>query len=75
MVLLQIIDIYSFIVLASVVVSWLQLPADHPVIQLLDRLVEPVLRPIRQVIPPTGGLDFAPIVLLLGLQLLRRLAM
>jgi len=44
--------------------------------RLLDGLIEPVLRPARRLIPPAGGLDFSPLLLLLALfaarELLRR---
>jgi YggT family protein len=67
------IDIYSLIVLAAVVVSWLQLAPTHPLRSTLDRFTEPVLRPIRRVLPPVSGMDLSPLVLLLALWLLGRL--
>lgn len=59
----QIIEIYSWIVLGSVAVSWLRLPQDNPVVQILDTFTEPVLKPIRDLMPDMGGLDFSPMVL------------
>lgn len=38
----------------------------------INRLLEPVLRPIRNVMPATGAIDFSPLVLILGLQILIR---
>ena len=68
------IDLYSLIVLAAVVVSWVQLAPTHPLRTTLDRLTEPLLGPIRRVLPPIGGgLDLSPLVLLIALQLLGRL--
>ena len=72
MLLFKIIDLYTYVVLASVLVSWLQLPPSHPIIRFLDTMVEPVLKPIRQVLPATGGLDFSPMVLIVLLQVLKR---
>ena len=60
---------YTIIVLAQVVVSYF-LPPYNPVRRALDRLVEPVLIPIRRVMPHTGMIDFSPLVLVVGLQLL-----
>ena len=40
----------------------------------LDRLTEPMYRPIRKIMPDFGGIDFSPIVLILGIQILRKLA-
>lgn len=38
----------------------------------INRLLEPVLRPIRNIMPNTGAIDFSPLVLILGLQILTR---
>ena len=73
MLLVQLIDLYSLIVLAAVIVSWVQLPPTHPVATFLTVMTEPLLAPIRRVLPPMGGLDFSPLVLLVGLQFLRGL--
>jgi len=67
------VDLYSVVVLAAVVISWLNMDRRHPLAQLVSRLTEPVLAPIRRVLPPIGGLDFSPMVLLLALRVLRRL--
>ncbi len=75
MLLIRLIDLYSLVVLAAVFISWLRLPPDNPVVRLTDRLTEPLLGPIRKLLPSAGGLDFSPIILLVGLQMLRRLLM
>ena len=41
----------------------------------INRLLEPVLRPIRNIMPATGAIDFSPLVLILGLQVLIRVMM
>jgi YggT family protein len=71
MLLARLIDLYSLIVLAAVIVSWIQLPPYHPVVKLLNTLTEPALAPIRKVIPPMGGLDITPMLLLILLQLIK----
>lgn len=73
MLLRQLLDLYSLIVLVAVVVSWMQLSPAHPVARFVDALTEPVLDPIRRALPPMGGLDFSPMVLLIGLRMLRGL--
>ncbi|MEK6587929.1 MAG: YggT family protein [Chloroflexota bacterium] len=59
------------LVLAHVVVSWVLSPY-HEVRRFLDRIVQPLLYPIRKFVPPVGGIDFSPMVLLIGLDLVRR---
>lgn len=66
-------DVYSLVILASVVLSWVQLPPDNPIVRVVSALTEPLLAPIRRVLPAFGGFDFSPLVLLFALNLLRRL--
>ena len=73
MLLLQFLDLYSLIVLVAVVMSWIQLPPSNPIAQLVRAATEPVLGPIRRALPPTAGLDFSPMILLIGLQMLKRM--
>lgn len=54
-------------------VSWIDLPQDHQIVSVLRRLTEPLLGPLRRILPSAGGLDFSPLVLLLGLRLIRSL--
>ena len=71
MILIQLIDLYSLIVLVAVVMSWLHLPPSNPIAQFVHAVTEPVLGPIRRALPQMGGIDFSPMVLLVGLRLLR----
>ncbi|SFM02083.1 YggT family protein [Marinobacter zhejiangensis] len=65
-----IIKIYFWSVVAIVVVSWIAPQSHHPAIQLVAQITEPVMRPIRNLIPPIGGLDLSPIVVFLLLSVL-----
>ena len=69
----SLIDLYSFVVLAAVIMSWLPVNRRNPLVMMVFRLTEPALAPIRRALPSMGGLDFSPMVLLLGLQLLKQL--
>jgi YggT family protein len=73
MILRVLIDGYSLVVLASVILSWIRLDPDNPIVKVVDALTEPVLAPIRKVLPDFGGIDFSPMLLLLGLRFLRGL--
>ncbi len=74
--ILTVINVYFWIILAMVVLSWLVAfnvvnrsnPYVRQIGQALEKLTEPLLRPIRCVLPDLGGIDLSPIVLLLGLQ-------
>lgn len=71
MILLTLIDLYSLVVLAAVVLSWVGATRGNPLVEFILTVTEPVLDPIRRILPPLGGLDFSPMVLLVGLRVLR----
>lgn len=60
------------LVLAHVIVSWVLNPW-HDVRRFIDSLVDPMLAPIRRILPGTGGIDFSPLVLLILLNIVQRL--
>lgn len=66
-------NIYTLILLARVVISWVQLDPSNPVVGFLYRVTEPVLAPVRGWLPPMGGLDLSPLIVLVGIQILERL--
>ena len=68
----NLIDLYSLIVLVAVIMSWLPIDRRNPLWTIVNGLTEPVLAPIRRVLPPMGGLDLSPMVLLIALQFLKR---
>ncbi len=68
----QLIALLSWIVIVDVFLSYF-LDPYHPVRMALDRLVEPMLTPLRGVIPPISGIDFSPLALIIILQILRQL--
>jgi YggT family protein len=58
-----------WVVIIDVLLSYFMDPY-HPVRRALDGIVQPMLAPIRRILPPLGGFDFSPFVLLILLQLL-----
>jgi YggT family protein len=80
-VVLLVLDLYIWVLIIQAVASWLlafnvinarnQLVAT--IWRTLNALTEPVLKPLRRVIPSVGGLDLSPMVLILGVILLQRL--
>jgi len=71
--LANLIDLYSLVVLVAVVLSWVQIDSRNPLVTITHALTEPVLAPIRRVLPVMGGLDLSPMVLLFALQILKGL--
>lgn len=73
------IDIYTFIIVIQVIVSWLiifdVINVNHPqaknLMELLRRATDPVYKPLRKYIPSIGGIDITPLIVIMGLSLLR----
>ena len=74
-----IIGLLIFLIIAQAILSWLvafnvcnvRNGYVYNVVKFLDRITDPLLRPLRRVIPSFGGIDITPVILLLGLQFLR----
>jgi YggT family protein len=71
--LIALIDLYSLVLFASVILSWVRLDPDNAIVRVIHQLTEPVLSRVRQILPAAGGFDFSPMVVLIGLQLLKSL--
>jgi len=67
----RVLQFYFFAVLLYALLSWFAGAAYSPAAQILGRLVEPLLTPIRRVVPPLGGLDLSALFLLIALQALQ----
>ena len=64
------IRLYTFVIIGAVLVSWVNADPWNPIVRFLRAATEPVFRWVRRVLPFViiGGLDLAPLVVLLGLQ-------
>jgi YggT family protein len=63
------------VVLGRVLMSWLDPRFERPISRFLYRLTEPILAPIRNILPRTGRLDLSPLIVLLGLGFLMRVVL
>lgn len=68
-----ILQFYTVAVLVQALLSWVAPGTYNPATQLLHRICEPLLAPVRRLIPPIGGLDFSSLFVLIGLQALQLL--
>ena len=79
-ILLMLLGVAQFIMLAHIVMSWLinfqvlnlRQPLVWQIWNGLNRLLEPLYTPIRRILPNTGGLDLAPLVVFIGVIILQR---
>ncbi|HVZ70204.1 MAG TPA: YggT family protein [Rhizomicrobium sp.] len=77
--IVEVINIYVWVVIAAVIVSWLiafgvinlHNQFVRQIVQILEALTEPLLRRIRRIVPPISGLDISPLILLLVLYFIQ----
>ena len=67
--------VLTMAIFARVLLSWFPIRPDSPLILVLDEITEPILRPLRSIVPRLGMLDITPIVALVLLQLLQNVLM
>ena len=74
-VLLFIIRIYYFALISSIIMSLDMMFSGnmnpHPILMLIWQLTEPVMAPVRKIIPPMGGLDFSPIFIFIAIGVIQ----
>ena len=59
-------DLYVIVIIAAALISWVRPNPYNPIVRFLRQITEPVLRPVRQLVPPEklGGLDISPIIVI-----------
>ena len=66
-----VLNIYLFIIIIRALISWVSPDPYNPVVQILHRITEPVLAPIRYRMPDMGGIDISPILVILAIFFLQ----
>ena len=70
-VLASMLRLFSLMLVIYALLSWVIADSRHPVFRFLQSMVEPVLNPIRKVLPPMGGFDISIVAALMGIEILR----
>ena len=72
-ILSTIVMLYYYVILARVLMSWFNPSPDNPIVDAIYRLTEPVLAPIRRMLPSMGGFDLSPLVVFFILMFLQNI--
>jgi len=68
------VQLLTLLIVVRAILSWIPtMDYGHPIIRFVMRITDPVLEPVRRILPPLGGLDLSPIVAILLLQLVGQL--
>ncbi len=65
------VNIYFFALLAMIILSWVAPGSSSPAVYLLHQITEPVMAPVRKILPPMGGLDFSPILVFILINIVQ----
>jgi len=76
-----IIQCYIFVIILHIAVSWLVvfkvLDIDNPqarnLVNLLQKVTDPVMKPVQRFVPPIAGIDLTPVIVIIGLQVLNNI--
>lgn len=73
--LISVLRFFYIVVIIGALMSWFSPDPGNPLVQMIHLIVEPLLRPVRRVLPTLGGIDFSPIVVIFALVYLQRILM
>ena len=74
MIMLKLLDLYVLILFVRIISSWLHPDPYNPIVRFLHAVTDPILVPLRRIIPPLGGMiDISPLVAFLVIRLLKML--
>ena len=65
------VNLYFFVLIAMIIVSWVAPGSRHPAIELIWQISEPVMAPLRSLLPNMGGIDFSPILVFIGINIVQ----
>jgi len=74
-------DVFFWIIVAQVVMSWLiafgvmnlQNPNARKAVEILQKITDPVYKPLRKIIPSIGGIDISPIIIIFAISILKNI--
>ena len=70
-VLAVLVNLYFFVLIAMIIVSWVAPGSRHPAIELIWQISEPIMAPFRSLLPNMGGIDFSPILVFIGINVVQ----
>ena len=67
----MVLNIYMWVVIIAALISWVNPDPYNPIVRFLYKATEPVFQRVRRILPPMGGIDFSPLVVLLAIYFLQ----
>lgn len=70
-----VLQFYFFAIIILVVISWVAPGTSNPAAHLLQQVTEPIIRPVRNILPDMGGIDFSPMIVMFVIYILRSIVL
>jgi YggT family protein len=67
----SLLNIYFYGIIIIIIVSWVAPQSNHPALMLVYQIIEPVMAPLRRILPAMGGLDLSPMLAMVAIYILR----
>ena len=67
-----ILSLLTYAIIIRAVLSWVRPNPNNPLVRLLAKVTDPIMKPLERIIPPLGGVDISPIIALVLIQLVQR---
>src|SRR5215510_6934320 len=67
----MVITLYIYVIIARAIISWVNPDPRNPIVRFLYNATEPVLYRVRRALPSVGGIDFSPLVVIIGIYFLQ----
>lgn len=71
--LVKLISLYEIALIIRIVLSWIPHNPYNQAVRFLYKITDPVLNPVRKIIPPFRGIDFSPVLVFIGCGILKRI--
>ena len=69
--LMSLLDLYSYVLLARVIISWFNVDPYNPVVAFICRITDPLLSRVRRFVPTIGGMDFSPLGIFIAIAVVK----
>ena len=69
----SILTVMTYAIVVRALLSWIHPNPENPIVRLIVKVTEPILRPLRRVIPPIAGMDLTPVAAIILLQVVQSL--
>jgi YggT family protein len=67
-----ILSLLTYAIIIRAVLSWVRPNPNNPLVRLLNKVTDPIMKPLERIIPPLGGLDITPVIAIVLIQVVQR---